>query len=113
MGILQFFFQWLCDDPIRFIYTGIVSIFLWFGIQSLFLKKTSKRVLRLIPSFMVGVFILFDILLALNVFDAKSEGLANMHLTLAMFLGILFGSMLLGVLLAWVWYWIKCRKKKN
>lgn len=109
--ILLDFFQWLCDDPIRFIYAGIVSVFLWFGIQVFLLKKTEKRIVRLLPSFMVGVFILFDILLAFNVFDAKSEGLANMHLAIAGLLEILFGSMLLGILLAWVWYWIKLRKR--
>ena len=108
--ILLNFFQWLCDDTIRFIYAGVVSVFLWFGIQVFLLKKTEKRIVRLIPSFMVGVFILLDILLALNVFDVKSEGLANMHLAIAGLLGILFSSMLLGILLAWIWYWIKLRK---
>ena len=93
--------QWLFDDPTRAITMSILLVVIFGAVQFVLCLKIKKIVIKLIPVCSISLLGGLDVLLALGLFQTQSEGLANLHLLIALILGILIISIYIGIAIGW------------
>ena len=98
----MFIIQWLCDDPIRVIPASFICIALLAVIQYILSIKVKNKVVKFLPIIPIALLSVLDLLLALGVFETRSDGLANVHLLVATILAIPLVAMYVGLLIGWL-----------
>ena len=94
--------QWLCDDPARAIFVGIAAVILFALLQLFLCTKMKRKLWKNAPAMGLALIGAFVILIALNPWNARSDGLANLHWLLALVLAIPVVAAFVGLAIGWI-----------
>ena len=106
------FLPWLFADPVRVIPTSIVVFVLFVSIQLMLCVRSKRKTAKIIPLCFVFVLSLLDMLLALGVFGAESEGFVNVYVFMAMILAVPLSTMYIGIFVGWL-IAVFCKKRMS
>ncbi len=92
---------------------GLIGALVFFIVQLLLCFKAKRKTVKLLPSYMILLGVLFSVLIYLGVFGAFSAGVLSGSELIALIFAFIAGIATVGMLSAWLVYWITSFLKKK
>lgn len=91
---------------------GIIGIVLAFTIQLVLCLKAKRKVIKCIPLYLIGCGFLYGIATSIGLFGSYSAGAISGNGIVGLFIIVIVAITSVGVLFAWLVYWIAGVRKR-